>query len=106
MKQFVVAVIVGASLFTMSCKPSKDQMKKEFISSCIEQASKTMTNNDEKTTRAVADYCECTGQKLIDQFSVEELEKLTKDPNDAELTKKLKPIINTCTEALGKALGQ
>jgi len=106
MKQLLVAFIIGGYMLTLSCKPSKDQMKKEFVQSCIAQATKSMPSNDDKTKKAVADYCDCAGQKVMDQFSLDELEKLTKNPNDAEMTTKLTPIINTCAEALGKQLGQ
>jgi len=104
MKKLFVTAVIGASLFSISCKPSKDQLKKTFVKSCIEEAGKTV--KDEKSKKAIADYCDCAGQKVVDQFSYEELQKLDKNPNDAELNKKLEPIINTCAEALGKQLGQ
>ena len=98
MKKLLILSIIGCNVF--ACKPSKDQLMKEFINSCIDEAGRAA--KDDETKKLITDYCNCAGQKMIDQFSVEELQRLIKNPNDADIVRKLEPIINSCSELLKK----
>ena len=82
------------------------KMVKDAIPNSSQPAIGEVMEVYEKTKKAFEDYCECAGQKVIDSFTIAELEQLNKTPKDTALVKKLAPIIANCAAMLGKQLEQ
>lgn len=104
MKKLILACGAFVAFGLASCSPSKEDVKKEFIKACNEGGDKQMTTDAAK--KVFHDYCECSGEKVADKFSIKELEefnKLQKTPDPArqqELQTKMMTVIQPCLTEL------
>lgn len=100
MKKILLAASVLAVFALQSCSPSKDDMKKEFVKSCEEGGTAQFASLNmpaDKVKTMVHDYCDCSGDKIVNKYSaseIKEFEKLSPADRDAKLMPVIQPCIN------------
>ncbi len=65
---------------------------------CIETGNKQFA--DSKVKAYFHQYCECSSEKMSDQISQEEFNKMKEAGNDAALQAKIMPIVQPCLDEL------
>ncbi len=103
MKQ-VLPVFVALLLLPFvltSCSDKKKKMKAEVVKECVDGGEKQFS--DPKIRGFFHEYCECSGEKIVEKISDEEF-KAMKSKSDAETQAKLMPIIQPCLDELQKKM--
>jgi len=89
-------ILLGMSL--TSCFPSKEKIKEKFVESCVAGID---PQTDPKIKDLMKEYCECSGEKVVNKFTASEIaafEKMSK----AEMRAKLMPVIQGCLNELSR----
>lgn len=95
MKKLLLPVCFGIAVFAVSCQPSKEQVKKNFLKSCTEQAA----NYGANISKDIFDeYCNCAADKMLDKYSVAEVKEMEKD--QSAMMQKVMPVIQPCVDDL------
>jgi hypothetical protein len=93
---FVGVALLGFGL--VSCAPSKEKMKEQFVKSCMGEIGEQA---DPKMKAMFKDYCECSGEKVVNKFSAKEIAAFN-NMSKTELQAKLMPVIQTCLDELSQ----
>lgn len=95
--------IIALGLIATSCKtqPTHEQLKAVFVDSCISSAHREMTRNgatvSKEMDQMLKEYCDCSGDKVVDNFTLEELAKIGKQP-DAASQAKVEKLTQPCLD--------
>jgi hypothetical protein len=98
MKVFAFFGVAMLSLGLFSCAPSKEKMKEQFVKSCMGEIGEQA---DPKMKQIFNEYCECSGEKVVNKFSAKEIAAFN-NMSKTELQAKLMPVIQTCLDDLSQ----
>lgn len=96
MKQLLVAVAAASLLCFAACKPSHEEMKKQFIKNC---ESGITGQPDQVSKEDMHAYCECSADNVFSRFSEEELIAFN-NLSETEREEKLAPVVQPCLDEL------
>jgi hypothetical protein len=90
---------VAVSSFAQKITDPKQrkEMKDIFYNECMTAADP----NDKETYPVMKKYCDCSGEKMLDKFTRQELEKFA-DMTEEELAEIVMPAIQGCLEKMQK----
>ena len=96
MKILSISAVALLSFSLLSCSPSKEKIKASFVKSCMQEVeSQTVP----KMKEMMKDYCECSGEKMVNKFSASEIKAMDK-MSQSEMRAKLMPVIQDCIDEL------
>lgn len=92
---YAAAAVLLISGFT-SCTPSKEKLKEQFVKSCMGEVEGKV---DPSMKQSMQEYCECSGEKVVNKFSASEMAAFGTMDKD-KLQAKLMPVIQGCLNEL------
>lgn len=97
MKKVLLATVACSGIIMMfSCKPSKDELRKNFISKCSTSIPATVPKD-------IADeYCNCSADALLKKYSVDEIAAMEKKimEGDQQIKNKMMEDVRPCLMTL------
>lgn len=111
MKKLLLPLCAFALLAT-SCAPDRAKLKKTFVDSCVTSAKKEMASNMpaiQGMDALIDEYCNCSGDKVLNSLTDEELKALDKNPNtlsQARLMEITQPCLEDFTQKVQAKLVQ
>ena len=107
MKRILLAS-ASAMLLLSSCGPSKEDIKKNFVKSCLEGTKKEMAGMQSmpQMDAMLNEYCSCSADKAVNNLSSSELKEIEKNQESEKsraALEKIKPQLQICAnEMMGK----
>jgi hypothetical protein len=104
MKRILLAS-ASALLLLSSCGPSKEDMQKKFVTTCMEDTKKGMggMQSSPQMDAMLSEYCSCAAGKAVNQLSNDELNGIFKN-RESEQSKaamqKITPQLEECGQQL------
>lgn len=83
-------------MILLSCQPSKDAYRKDFVKGCVNRYAKDSTVASTEGRKLVEEYCSCMGDKLNAKMDADQWRTFNKS-NDTTLSR-FKEDLLPCTE--------
>ena len=105
MKKLFLPMAFAAALFSLaSCKDNREEEKKKFVNTCMDQGGNQMA--DPKMKEYFNEYCECSAEKVLDKYSQKEIEEMEADAkktgSQEAMMANLMPVVQPCLDELQK----
>jgi hypothetical protein len=98
------AIAVLLLVVLASCKPSKDDYRRDFVKGCVNSYAKDSTVANTEGRKLVEVYCNCIGDQLNAQMSADQWKTFNKS-GDTTLSA-YKQFIEPCKEDFQKKLSK
>lgn len=96
MKILSISAFALLTFSLLSCSPSKEKIKASFVKSCMQEVE---SQTDPKMKEMMKEYCECSGEKVVNKFSATEIAAFN-TMSKTEMQAKLMPVIQGCLDEL------
>lgn len=98
----ILTVILLCSTLVISCKPTKDDYRRDFVKGCVNRYAKDSTVANIDGRKYVEEYCNCMGDQLNAHMDADQWRTFNKI-GDTTLSA-YKPFIEPCIEDFQKKL--
>jgi hypothetical protein len=97
-KTSLIAILLIAAL--TSCKPTKDDYRKDFVKGCVNRYAKDSTVANIEGRKYVEEFCSCMGDQLNAKMDADQWRTFNKE-GDTTLAA-FKPVIEPCANEFRK----